>query len=444
MATPTYTPIATVTASGSSVYLEATAIPSTYTDLIVVLNIKESGSDGLNIQVGNGSYDTGSNYSNTFIQGNGSSAGSGRASNQTYAEVGVESAEWGNTILHFQNYANTNVYKTILSRTNTTNFLVRGVAALWRSTSAIERIRIYNGSNANHAAGSTMTIYGIANAAIGAPKATGGIITYDNTYYYHTFGASGTFTPQQSLTADILCVAGGGGGGGTHGGGGGAGGLLGFASQSLTATGYTVTVGAAGAAGGNLAVGGNGGNSQFGALTAAVGGGGGGSYSTNNAASGGSGGGGAGGTGSAKAGGSPTSGQGYAGGTGGISDGGAGGGGGAGAVGNNGADTTSGAGGNGGNGLSTYSSWGLVTGTGQNSSGTVYYAGGGGGGTNNASFAAGGLGGGGIGSGGGTAGFYGTAGAVNTGGGGGGGNGNNPTPGGAGGSGVVIVRYLKA
>ncbi len=90
----------------------------------------------------------------------------------------------------------------------------------------------------------------------------GGIITEDSQYWYHTFGASGAFIPKQSLTCDILQIAGGGGGGFTRGGAGGAGGLLLHSAQSLTATSYNVTVGAGGAAGtsGN---GGTGVNSQF-------------------------------------------------------------------------------------------------------------------------------------------------------------------------------------
>lgn len=438
MATPTYTPIATVTASGSSVYLEATAIPSTYTDLIVVLNIKESGQDGLNIQMGNGSYDTGSNYSNTYVQGNGSSAGSGKATSQTYAEIGIESNEWGTTILHFQNYANTNVFKTILTRTNSTNFLMRGVVALWRSTSAIERIRIYNGSNANHAAGSTMTLYGISNAnGDVTPKATGGIVTSDSTYYYHTFLGSNTFTPSQSLTVDCLVVAGGGGGGSSRGGGGGAGAFRTASAQTLSATAYPVLVGAGGAGGQPAQNSGT--NSSFNGLTATGGGAGAaGDTGSTSGQNGGSGGGGFGLTVGVN--------TNYGTGTTGGNNGGngyydnntygriGGGGGGAGAVGVN--ATGGGDAGAGGAGLNTYSTWASATSTG--SSG--YYAGGGGGGISSGgnTVGSGGLGGGG--NGGKETVSIATNAIVNTGSGGGGGGG----PAGNGGSGIVIVRYLKA
>ena len=123
----------------------------------------------------------------------------------------------------------------------------------------------------------------VGNTAF-APKATGGTTAYADGFWYHTFTSSGTFTPLQNLTCDILVVSGGGGAGNGSagaGGGGGAGGLLGFTSQSVTTGAKTVTVGAGGAGAGTAASspGGNGTGSQFASLTSPTGGGGGGSSS---------------------------------------------------------------------------------------------------------------------------------------------------------------------
>ena len=461
MATPTYTPIESYTVSGTSTSTvtlgSGGTIPQTYTDLVVVANYGISANFyGLRIRFNS---DTGANYSDTTVYGDGSSATSSRDSSATSivtSAIGVSDSVLNyNFICNVQNYANTNTYKTAIVRANAANRETVACVGSWRSNSAITSINIFVGSG-YILPGTTFTLYGIANAAIGAPKATGGIITYDDTYFYHTFGASGTFTPQQSLTADILVVAGGGGGannqyGNSVGGGGGAGGLLGFASQSLSATGYTVTVGAGGSAGTTGAASGTGGDSQFGALTLVKGGGRGAGWAGGfyGATNGGSGGGGS-GWGASQAGigggGSATSGQGYAGGSSvydypTYSTYSSAGGGGAGAVGQSASSAT--VSGNGGVGLSTYSSWGLVTGTGQNVSGTVYYAGGGGsGGYSGVSFGTGGLGGGGTGANVGTS--VAASGLANTGGGGGGGGNNTPGAAGAGGSGVVIIRYLKA
>jgi hypothetical protein len=466
MATTTYEPIIryTLPSNTTSITLGSGGqgtIPSTYTDLVLVIGNfgMDSGGSATRLKF-NG--DSGSNYSATWLVGTGSTAASSRDSSQTSmrimgAAVGPSTTNIDTAILNIPNYTSTNVYKNVLMRGSAATEAY-SLTGLWRNTAAITSITLesYNGTH-NILAGSTFTLYGIANADIGA-KATGGVITYDDTYYYHTFGASGTFTPKQSLTADILVVAGGAGAGSYRTGGGGAGGLLGFASQSLTTTGYTVTVGAGGAGGaesGSTATGtagNNGSDSQFGALTLVKGGGTGGWSGSVNGVTGGSGGGAIAAPAGSTAG-SATSGQGSAGGTGqwGSPYYAAGGGGGAGAAGSNG--TSASGGGAGGNGLSTYSSWGLVTGTGQNVSGTVYYAGGGAGGEFTGISAttakAGGYGGGGS-----TtatsSGSYssGGSGVANTGGGGAGSvstdNANQMGRGGNGGSGVVIIRYLKA
>ena len=437
MPTNTYVALDKITLGSNTASVTFSSINQGYTDLVIVFEGYQTGNGDSRIQYNS---DTGSNtnYSETVVKGNGSTATSARSSNAAWSYLAYTDASIGRTniIAQIQNYSNTTTYKTVLSRFNTAGSTVGAVVGMWRSTAAITSITISTSVYA-YAAGSTFSLYGIAAASVGA-KATGGTVYSDSQYYYHVFGATGTFTPLQSLSADVLVVAGGGGGGSTGvGGGGGAGGLLAYTSQSLTATNYTCQVGAGGA------VNANGGGSQFASLTASVGGGAG--VTSGAGGNGGSGGGGGVGSG---AGGSATSGQGFAGGTGFSSTTGttrgAGGGGGAGAVGSNGA---SGAGGVGGVGSSAYSSgWLSTTGIGQLVGSTYYIAGGGGGGSSigTATTYAGGSGGGGAGTGSGTVNAI--AGTANTGGGGGGGgttSGVANSNGAAGGSGIVIVRYAK-
>jgi len=448
MTTNTMVALKSYTVSGSSttsVNFDLTTVTGNYTDLRLVINGGITVNGYSYLLSFNGDNNAG-HYSQTALIGNGSSATSSRGTNLNVVYLGwsvpaYSDAGSNNFLIDIMNYANTTTYKTFLFRENNNYSGAAGVeadVALWRSTSAITSINLAAGSGYINA-GSTFTLYGIANADIGA-YATGGIITQDSTYYYHAFGSSGTFTPSRALTADILVVAGGGGAGGSDGGGGGAGGLLAFSSQSLTSgTGYTCTVGGPGAAGtcsspGFGTNGGQGGNSQFGALTAAVGGGYGGG-SNLGGGNGGSGGGGSGGNG-----GSPTSGQGYAGGTATASPYTISGGGGAGQAGGN---ATASQSGYGGNGVSTYSSWLSAGGYGvlNPSDGLRYIAGGGGGGGYTGTTAAGAAGLGGGGKGGVTTDF--TNGVPNTGGGGGGIGSNTTGTSGAGGSGLIIVRYAK-
>lgn len=167
----TYFPIATNTVSGTGTSsITFSSIPSTYTDLILVCNTGIiSGTANLGIRVGNGSVDTGSNYSITYLTGNGSSASSTRLSNQTIFEItyvgGMDSTLNSNQIVQFSNYANTTTNKTLLSRNNRASLGVDAAVGLWRSTSAINIITCtVQVPASNWLAGSTFTLYGIEYA----------------------------------------------------------------------------------------------------------------------------------------------------------------------------------------------------------------------------------------------------------------------------------------
>jgi hypothetical protein len=436
MPTNTYVALATQTLSSPASTITFSSIPQGYTDLVLVFQATAASANmNYDIRIGNGTVDSGSNYSDTYLLGGSGGAQSSRASNQDRLRVGnsafIQSSGGVFTaITHFMNYSNTTTNKTMLSRDGNVNqSVVESSVGLWRSTAAINIITLGDFGASTMAAGTTASLYGIAAASVGA-KATGGTIYSDSQYYYHVFGSTGTFTPSQTLSCDVLQVAGGGGSGYAYGGGGGAGGLLYTSARSFaSAVAHTVTIGAGGNNGTNGSrVGVQGNNSTitgsgFSTLTA-VGGGGGGANSGGNQppTSGGSGGGASGDGSYSGAGGTATSGQGFAGGA--VTSGNTGGsgGGGAGAVGTAVVGNQTGA--NGGIGSSTYSSWGVATGTGVLSSGTYYLAGGGAG-----SGGTGGLGGGANPAG---------SGLANTGGGGG-----TDAGSGAGGSGLTIVRYAK-
>jgi len=430
MPTNTYVALDTVTLSSAATTVDFNSIVGTYTDLIVVCNATVSSARSLSLRFNS---DAGSNYSNLQIYGTGSSALSAAASNTSYMFLAGVYTTLSTAIINIQNYSNTTTNKSVIVRQSTAGNEVSANVGLWRSNSAITSISISaEGVTNNLAAGSTFSLYGIlAEGVSPAPKASGGTVYSDLTYYYHVFGSTGIFTPNTSLTADVLTIAGGGGSGYAFGGGGGAGGLLFSASQSLgSGVAYTCTIGAGGNNGTNASrVGVQGSNSSFAGsgfttLTAIGGGGGGANQSGNQPPTSGGSGGGASGDGAVNiSGGAATSGQGFAGGA--VTSGNTGGsgGGGAGAVGTAVVGNQTGA--NGGVGSSTYNSWGVATGTGRLVTGTYYYAGGG-------------AGSGGIGGFGGGAEQY-SSGAANTGGGGG-----TDAGSGGGGSGLVIIRYLKA
>jgi hypothetical protein len=82
--------------------------------------------------------------------------------------------------------------------------------------------------------------------------ATGGTVTTDGTYIYHTFRQNGNFqlTGTGSLPVQVLTVGGGGGGGGVRGGGGGGGGFASITSTTLTSANNSVVIGQGGTGGG--------------------------------------------------------------------------------------------------------------------------------------------------------------------------------------------------
>lgn len=448
MATNTYVALDKVTVGTAVSTITFNSVNTGYTDLVIVANTSRTSNSNMQLRVGNGSADTGFNYSYTFVAGDGSSAFSSRASGTNSTEVSYQNANtWGQTIINLQNYANTSTYKTFITRSGQAGWGTIAYVGLWRSTAAINTINLYSTAG-NFDVGSTFSLYGIKAEGASGTKATGGAVYSDSTYFYHVFGSTGTFTPTQSLTADVLVVAGGGGAGRYAGGGGGAGGVITFTNQSLTATGYTCTVGAGGAAspsdGGDSS---NGANSSFGALTAAVGGGGGGGNSASSIAghAGGSGGGG-GGSGGTAGGATTQTGTGatnYYGtaGTAGIAYAGAGGGGAGGAAPT--PQTNTNNTGNGGVGIynSLTTAMSLATGVGELYNGNYYLAGGGYGFVGGSAT----VGRGGIGGGGGgpskPSSQAGANGVANTG--GGGGTDGTSAYFGAGGSGVIIVRYAK-
>ena len=160
----TYVPIATQTISGTSTTnVTFSSITNAYTDLVVIFEgATVAQVNDLTLQFNS---DSGSNYSYTRIVGYGSGQYSDRTSNSTSISITIGSpgTQGHTSILHINNYANTNVYKTMLLRTSNTNYGPGAIIGLWRNTSAINAISI-SISGTTYSSGSTFTLYGIASA----------------------------------------------------------------------------------------------------------------------------------------------------------------------------------------------------------------------------------------------------------------------------------------
>jgi hypothetical protein len=166
----TYTPIASITVGTASATVTFSSIPQTYTDLVVVASVGNTVTSTNMLLRFNS--DTASNYSQTTLAGNGSTAASNRyssAANISPIER-EEMSDIANTysvsIININNYSNTTTYKSTLSRSSTPNSSSPGTdvqAGLWRSTAAITSITLPV-NDGSFTVGSTFNLYGILGA----------------------------------------------------------------------------------------------------------------------------------------------------------------------------------------------------------------------------------------------------------------------------------------
>lgn len=165
------TAIASNTLGADAATVTFSSIPGTYDDLMVVIYARAD-TAGQNLLARFNS-DTATNYSATFLAGDGSTAiSNGRTS---FASLNVEfnagildaANRFSGLTLNVINYANTTNNKTTLTRhaadNNGSGATELGVG-LWRSTSAITSIE-FRMSVGNLRAGSVFALYGIKKAA---------------------------------------------------------------------------------------------------------------------------------------------------------------------------------------------------------------------------------------------------------------------------------------
>jgi hypothetical protein len=163
----TYEPIATNTLGSAVSTYQFTSIPSTYTDLVVIMQPALSVSNNaIYLDFNN---DTATNYSFTVLSGNGSAVTTSRGSSAGLGSVANDllypSSTLGNTtiIMNIQNYANTTTNKTYLVRGNQADSGSQELVGLWRNSAAINAIKFYS-AGSNFSIGSTFTLYGIKAA----------------------------------------------------------------------------------------------------------------------------------------------------------------------------------------------------------------------------------------------------------------------------------------
>ena len=169
----TYTLISSNVLASSAASVTFSAIPSTYTDLVLRGSTRDdiAGVNGIFKVQFNG--DSGTNYSSTQLRGSGSAADTTQSSNYTFIYGALLN---GNTTtsstfspfeFYIPSYTSSNYKSSSVNaaqENNTTSPVYRTASAnLWRSTSAITSITFLpNGSN--FLTGSSFYLYGIKNS----------------------------------------------------------------------------------------------------------------------------------------------------------------------------------------------------------------------------------------------------------------------------------------
>ena len=160
----TFEPIATTTLGSAASTITFSSIPGTYTDLRLV--IVGSGDTTALLYFYYNS-DTGTNYSNTRLTGDGSTAASARQTGIAYnrARQSTNSSNPSLNEIDIFSYAGSTNKTCLITSSNDQNGSgdVYKVVSLWRSTAAITSITLLP-SSGNFNSGTTATLYGIKAA----------------------------------------------------------------------------------------------------------------------------------------------------------------------------------------------------------------------------------------------------------------------------------------
>lgn len=164
MPTPTYTPLATKTLTGTAATVTFSSISQLYRDLCLVVSGTRSTAGGNTIVVRlNGDS---ANYSNIMLEGSGAAASSVIAgSNYLYGSWNnntLGNSTVGVTTFNILNFSSTTLHKVSLARANDASTATTLVAGRWAATAAVTSVAVSLGDATLFATGSTFTLYGIA------------------------------------------------------------------------------------------------------------------------------------------------------------------------------------------------------------------------------------------------------------------------------------------
>lgn len=169
----TYTLISSNTLSSSAASVTFSSIPSTYTDLVLLISARTDRAaiqDGIRLVLNS---DSSSNYSYTLLQGTGSGTASVTSGATTRGDVSYIDGNsstantFGNAEVYIPSYivsANHQIGSFGVSENNATTAYLGIDANLWRNAVAINTITLSPGGGSNFLTNSSFYLYGIKNS----------------------------------------------------------------------------------------------------------------------------------------------------------------------------------------------------------------------------------------------------------------------------------------
>ena len=159
--TAKYTVMDSQVLATSAASVTFSSIPGGYKDLVLVFELKATGSSNVAALLKINS-DTGSNYSYVDARGNGSTTFSGSGT-LTFGIIqnasSATSTTPANVIIQFMDFGATDKHKSWLSRGSGSS--VEMIAGRWASTSAITSLTLDKSGTADFPAGSTFRLLGV-------------------------------------------------------------------------------------------------------------------------------------------------------------------------------------------------------------------------------------------------------------------------------------------
>jgi len=173
----TYTLIASNTLSSSASSITFSAIPNTFTDLVVKSSARSASStsdrDGFKLSF-NETLSSSTAYSSTQIYGDGSTASSTRSSNNDYIFLrshldrnGLTASTFGNSEIYIPNYNASTTHPVGafgVAENNATAGYLSAEGGLYGTAESITSIKLQTLSGSQFVSGSSFFLYGIKNS----------------------------------------------------------------------------------------------------------------------------------------------------------------------------------------------------------------------------------------------------------------------------------------